>query len=268
MRKAVFFDIDGTLIEATHGQPQISEASRTAILRLRAQGHLAFIASGRSRLILDKSILALPLDGMVLLNGAVILDAQGKTLYQKPLPTEMVQKLVTLAEARGIEYDHQGLTTVYLRRNFTHLEHYYRALSIDVSDFVRDYDLQNITTYKMEFLAPPSAEKNVFQEFWKVPGLTGINGPYDYKYFEAYAKSESKATGIAHVLKHFGIDVKNSYAFGDGANDLEMMRFVGHPLVMGNAVDALRPLAEHIVPSVDEDGVAYGIAHYILEDEP
>ena len=66
------------------------------------------------------------------------------------------------------------------------------------------------------------------------------------------------------VLKHLNIDVKNSYAFGDGYNDKEMIQTVGTGFVMGTAKDDLKQFADHIVPSVHDDGVAVGIEKFIL----
>ena len=47
MRKAVFFDLDGTIIDVTHKRPLPAEAVRTAIHRLQEAGHYAFVATGR-----------------------------------------------------------------------------------------------------------------------------------------------------------------------------------------------------------------------------
>ena len=83
---------------------------------------------------------------------------------------------------------------------------------------------------------------------------------------ELYAKDETKASGILHVLDYLGIPVEKSYAFGDGMNDIEMMETVGTSLVMENGQKKLKEKADYIVPSVDDDGVMHGIYAYILEE--
>ncbi len=82
--------------------------------------------------------------------------------------------------------------------------------------------------------------------------------------FELYAKAETKATGIQHALDYLSIPVADSFAFGDGENDREMMRAVGCSFAMGNAQMSLKELANYTVDSVGNDGVAEGIGRYIL----
>ena len=68
-------------------------------------------------------------------------------------------------------------------------------------------------------------------------------------------------------MEKLGLPREQSFAFGDGLNDLEMMDTVGTALVMGNGQPELKEKADFIVPTVAEDGVAYGVEHYILGGE-
>ena len=61
---------------------------------------------------------------------------------------------------------------------------------------------------------------------------------------EIYAKDVSKATGILDVLRLLNIDIKDSYCFGDGPNDVEMFETVGHAIAMGNAIDIIKEKAD------------------------
>ena len=56
-------------------------------------------------------------------------------------------------------------------------------------------------------------------------------------------------------LEHLNIDKEHSYAFGDGLNDLEMIRYVGHGIAMKNAVDELKEIADEVIGHVDEQGL-------------
>lgn len=69
----------------------------------------------------------------------------------------------------------------------------------------------------------------------------------------------NKATGIKMVLDHFGIDRKDSYAFGDSANDIEMLNYVQYGVAMGNAVPELLEQAEYKTEPADRDGLALGL---------
>ena len=66
----------------------------------------------------------------------------------------------------------------------------------------------------------------------------------------------SKGHGIETMLHYYGLDVDGSYCFGDGANDLEMFKTVGHPIAMKNAIPMIYHHASIICEDVLHDGVA------------
>lgn len=263
--KAIFFDIDGTLINIHHGRTCISPVVKQAIRELRQAGHHTFIASGRPWTYLSDELTQENLfDGYVLMNGAtVILD--GKVIFRQDMPEEKVKAMVALAEENNLEYILESHPHVYLREEFKGLEEVYRRIDIDVNRFVRDFSLDDISVGKLEFLCDTPGANGVFEKLLSWPGVTGLIDPTLRKYMELYAADISKATGIERALEYLGLPIENSYAFGDGLNDLEMMSTVGHALVMGNAGPELKAMAEHVLPTVDEDGVAEGIYRYILK---
>ena len=102
-RKAVFFDIDGTLINIMRRRPQMTERTRQAILELRRAGHRTLIASGRPLVYLDDELTTQGLfDGYVLMNGAAVF-VDGHCVDEQPLPRARVREIVALSEAHGVE---------------------------------------------------------------------------------------------------------------------------------------------------------------------
>lgn len=266
-KKAVFFDIDGTLINIHRQQTKISKPVKEAIRALRKAGHHTFIASGRPWAYLSKELADPELfDGHVLLNGAVVLLNQ-KVIFRKDLPTDTVKKIISLSEANHVEYILESEPFVYLKKEYKALEKVYTSIDISLENFIRDYDesLDGIQVGKIEFLADTPHAGGLFHELLAWPGLTGLIDPTLLKYMELYSADVSKATGIAEAMKYLNIPLKQSFAFGDGLNDLEMMDAVGTSLVMGNAGNELKAKADYVLPTVDEDGVADGIYRYILK---
>lgn len=263
--KAVFFDIDGTLINIHHKKTSISPAVKKAIRELRQAGHHTFIASGRPLAYLSREMTSEGLfDGFVLMNGAVVV-LDGKVIFRQDMPVETVRDMVALAEKHKLEYILESHPKVYLRQEFKGLENVYHNIDIDVNQFVREFDLADVAAAKIEFLCDTPGANGVFEKLLSWHGVTGLIDPTLRKYMELYASDISKATGIQRALEYMNLPLENSYAFGDGLNDLEMMGTVGHALVMGNAGPELKALAEHVLPTVDEDGVAEGIYRYILK---
>ena len=72
----------------------------------------------------------------------------------------------------------------------------------------------------------------------------------------------SKAVGIDKMLAYFGIPLADTMAFGDGGNDVSMLRHVGIGVAMGNAGDEARRAADYVTTSVDEDGILNALRHF------
>ena len=266
LKKAAFFDIDGTLIDASVGMIEPSERVRAALQRLKDAGHYIFIASGRPIEFLDPAIMTLCFDGFVLMNGAAV-QIGDKVVFDEPLERNLVNELTTFCDAHGVEYIFESHPCVYLNANFALMDKFYRRLKIDVGRFVRDFDPNAIAVHKMEFVTDHIDDeiKQFYARWLNSDELTGITDPFHDNNLELYSRKNTKGSGILHALEYLGIPIENSYAFGDGVNDLEMIQTVGCGCAMGNGNEKLKSLAKHVVPGVHEDGVAVGIEKYILE---
>ena len=163
-----------------------------------------------------------------------------------------------------MDFCQESVDFTYMGAECKGLEAFFKSFDVPMDFFRRDFSWRDIVTYKMEFYAKG---RTSFAEFLQLPGLTGLVDAAHGRNFELYSAHESKGTGILHALEHIGVPVEASYAFGDGENDIEMMQTVAHALVMGNANEKLLPHAEVVVPTVIEDGVAWGIEHCILQDD-
>ena len=70
--------------------------------------------------------------------------------------------------------------------------------------------------------------------------------------------------GIQHLLAHYGIAPDEAIAFGDGGNDIEMLRYVGTGVAMGNASDEVKAAADYVTTSVDDEGICHALKHFKL----
>ncbi len=266
MTKAIFFDIDGTILDKEHGIPELTPRVQSAIKKLQDQGNYIFIATGRPFSFMPKNILDFGFNGYVMSNGALIM-IDGKVFFKSELDSKVVKKVCDFAEKENIEYMLESYPETYCPKGFKACEDFFKKIEVDPSGFIRDFDIEKISVSKMEFL---SARKDLeqldldYKKILSTPGLTGWADPFHYKTMEVYSDQISKATGILKVLDRLNIDVKNSYAFGDGQNDMEMIQTVGAGFVMATARDELKKFAKFVVPSVHDDGVAVGIEKYIL----
>ena len=78
------------------------------------------------------------------------------------------------------------------------------------------------------------------------------------------AKQADKGQGLLAIAKQAGLDPKFTMAFGDGGNDLSMIRTAGIGVAMGNALDSLKQEADYVTTSVDDNGIRHALQHFNL----
>ena len=267
MKKAVFFDIDGTLLDTSKGVSKITSPVKDAIRELQNNDILVFVSSGRPYAFLNEDILTFGFDGYILMNGSLILLNDNKSNNLKPFYKNNIQKqhlkeLICKFENYNMEYILEDEKYSYLKNDFKTQKAFYESIDISMKYIKHEYDIENINACKIEMHCLDEEAYN----FCKTLEDENFRYTYfdDFKLFELYSRRDTKASGIMRILDHFNIDINSSFAFGDSHNDIEMLNAVGCGIVMGNALDEIKDHGDKITKSVSEDGVAYGINNYIL----
>ena len=151
---------------------------------------------------------------------------------------------------------------IYLDRRFTLIQRFFSDFG-QPDIFTLDFDKDEVLGHTIK-LETHTASTNYERVSTAVSGRSGFTAHLDndgtYNAFEIYSPTISKAVGMRAVLEHYGIDVEESYAFGDGVNDVEMIRYAGHGIAMGNACDELKEAADEVCGPVTEDGLAHYLA--------
>ena len=108
----------------------------------------------------------------------------------------------------------------------------------------------------------PEKKLNIRNQLKRIPNLY-ITGSESY-YIELAAGSVSKASALQALTQTLHITPENIIAFGDGANDIELLAYAGHGVAMKNSAPSLLEAADAVTLSNDEDGVAHAIQRYAL----
>ena len=255
MLKAVFFDVDGTLL--SHQTNSVPASAVRALEALREKGVLTFIATGRHISMLEKMqpLEGLRFDGMVTLNGQYCCSEDG-VLYHCPIDPQDVAALLDYLK----EHPHPCILVeadrMYINFHNALVEKVQAAIHSDLpqlGDMDRGYrvPIYQIILYMSD------------ENLEKLPPLPGIKlTRWNLGGADLIPANGGKATGIARVLEHYGIDKKDTMAFGDGENDVDMFSAVGTAIAMGNACDAAKNAAHYITDQVDEDGIWSALKHF------
>ena len=256
MIRAIFFDIDGTLV--SHETKKVPESAKRAVKELRKKGIKIFICSGRHK----EEFKHLPLEGMefdgyILLNGQMYLNAKGQYLEGRSFTPEATKFLVTMFEERKeplVLVNEQG--------------HYMNFVSEKVKIALKEIStpLPKIKEYEGEELFQATAfftiEKE--QELLKILHPDLKLARWSTKGVDMISAYGGKAAGMKFFLEQLGINREETMAFGDAHNDLDMIAYAGIGVVMGNGCEELKGIGDYITASVEEEGIIKALEHFQL----
>ena len=247
MRRVVFFDIDGTLLSQETGV--VPASARRAVRRLRERGVRVVVATGRHPLELDGAGLqGMEFDGFAAANGQMCLDSDRRLFAGSPLAGTAAKAIVELFERRDLLLWLFGEHESYVNMASETL----LAMAEQVgglSPQVRPYD--GMTVYQAVALVSEEDEDALAAQ---LPGC--ILQRWGSEGVDIIAADGGKVAGMRAFLERFGCTREACVAFGDQKNDLEMLRYAGVGVAMGNGVAAVKEAADLVAPTVDEDGVA------------
>ena len=233
MIKALFFDIDGTLLSFnTH---RMSEGLKAALWKARDKGLKLFISTGRSPHFFGQ-LEGFPFDGYIAMNGALnVVD--GKIVDHSPLEKETSKRIADFA----------------MREN------------VPCWTFGKDVSAINCMNEVSTELANQTLIKP--DRFYDLREVAENNDIYEYSIFmfcDIVNEGLSKSLGAAKILESLGIKREECMAFGDGGNDIPIIEYAGVGVAMGNATTDVKAAADYVTLSVDEDGIPAALCHFGL----
>ncbi|MBL3686259.1 HAD family phosphatase [Leucobacter zeae] len=253
-------DLDHTLLGA---DGRVSPRTRNALDRARAAGIAVVPVTARQPIGLRAIAEQAGFDGWSLCsNGALGVHlTTGELLFTQEAPAEVIREVAAALDARI-----PGLVYASVRGNGDHLvaQAGYGALA-HFDDHKREpaemgaFELAEVLAAPSLKLVVRHAEVPVSEIYAAVSGI-GVAGfaatLSGAPFVEIMAEGVTKASGLARMCAHLGVEQSEVVAFGDGLNDIEMLEWAGHGVAMGNAADEVRSRADEVAPSNAEDGVA------------
>lgn len=256
MIKALFFDVDGTLVSfKTH---KIPERTIQALQMAHDQGVKIFTATGRPRQLLNIPEVEHLMDGYILATGALCI--YGETVVREDLIShEEVLALVDHCRRHNISSVVVGKKDIqFLNRNemvdhafFDMLKVTYNKYDVPLEEVI-DQGVLQITSFITE-----EQEKEIMPQ---VPGCASAR--WYPTFCDITSATADKARGIRAMADYLGFDISETMAFGDGGNDRSMLCAAGIGVAMGNAVDEVKAHADYVTSTVDEDGVWNALRHF------
>ena len=255
-KKVLFFDIDGTLISVSNGIKEIPEGVKKELKRLQGLGHKIFVSSGRPKGMINEVIASAGFDGYILANGGHV-EIDGKSIFEDRMDYELVSKAVEMLDELECEYMLETSDRIYIDPSFKVLYDFFADIG-DGHIFTFEFDKEEVLhrTIKIEMNVSDKDRERVEDYIHNHFGyVINFDEHGSDNAFEMYSPTISKAVGIQKVLDYFGLSKEDSYAFGDGVNDIEMIEYCGTGVAMGNAVESLKEVADIVCLPILEDGL-------------
>lgn len=259
--KLLAFDLDGTL---TNSKKEITERTKIAIEKARNAGCIIALASGRPVYGIMPLAKELNLDvhgGYILAyNGGCIIDCKTmETIYDIKLPLDYNKKICDFALEHNyaiLSYEGDSVITNKKDNEYVQIEAQINHLPVKEVDNINTY----IDFEVNKFLITEDPE-TVTKEIPAVQSLfPDLNVFSSAPFFmEIVPTGIDKADSLDALLKKLNLSVSELATFGDGGNDLGMIKHAGMGVAMANANDDCKAAANHITLSNDEDGCAIAI---------
>ena len=263
--RAIALDLDGTL---TNHEKVVTPKTREALLKAAAKGAVIILASGRPTYGIEPVAECLELNqrgGYILsYNGGNIVNAKtGEKLFSQYLPDEVIPELYAYAKENGhalLGYDGNEIITEmpddqYVKEesrinkmNIRKVENLFESLEPHPTKLLMTGDPTLMLKAEEELVEKLGDRMDIFR-----------SAPF---FLELVPKGIDKAKSLTRLLTKINLTPADMIAFGDGYNDLSMLKLAGMGVAMENAAPEVRAEADYVTLSNEEDGVAAALEHF------
>jgi len=255
--KAVFFDIDGTLLGLK--SKEIAPSTLEAIHLLKKKDVQVIVSTGRSYRH-AKFLKAHGFDSFITFNGSYCVAEDNEVVFKHVIDASDIQLLhdhlhvdefpvgVMTTDDSFISHVTDEVTTVF------------DMLKLQVPQAMPFADALNKEVLQLNLFVDEVKEQFIINKVFK----RCESSRWCPVFIDVNAKGISKQIGMEHFLSRYGIDNTQTMAFGDGGNDIQMLQAARIGVAMGNAGKAVKQVADYVTTTAEEDGIWHALKLYDL----
>jgi Cof subfamily protein (haloacid dehalogenase superfamily) len=259
--KLIAIDLDDTLLR---NDLTISDRTKRAIEAAMAKGTLVTFATGRMYRSALPYALDLGLDlPLITYQGALVKYADGRMVYHRPIELPIAQEVIEMGKQCGIHVNVYLDDELYMEKETQWGKDYATRVRVPINILDLPAGLKQDPT-KILFLSEPEVLDGISQKlaemFSEAINLTKSQATF----LEISHPKATKGNALKELAASLKINREEVIAIGDNLNDLDMIRYAGCGVAIGNAVQALKEAADLVTNSNDDDGVAEVIEKLVL----
>ncbi len=268
--RLIAIDIDGTLLDS---QSQISPANLDALQRAHSAGVEIVLVTGRRHKFALPVAQLLGFDVWIISsNGAVTRSALGESFHRDLMPRATAVKICRhmrdFRDHMVITFDREGMGAIVCENH----EHLYGVIqrwmekNAPYIEYVSPIEKALLEDpIQTMFCGPVEMMQRAQQQLLTAEfadEVTVLRTQYDHRdltIVDILNAGCSKGHAVERWAAYRGISRDEVMAIGDNYNDIEMLAYAGHPVIMGNASDELKQNGWTVTLHNDESGVAAAI---------
>lgn len=273
--KAVFFDIDGTLLTDNR---MVSSSTILAINTLKEKGILVGLATGRDPRFVLQYMASLGLDLAITYNGQYIFSRE-EVIYSQSLESKQIEQIMEYAQTHHKDLSFGTAKGIFGSKimsagtgNFAYRvtrmipESWAGIINFIFNRLVRWISPQQETNLK-GFLFQPIYQLMLLTTERETPSLEVLFPNLSFTRSSPYAtdiisKGNSKLSGIVKVAERYGFELDEVMVFGDSNNDFEMLNEIQHSVAMGNGTKEVKQAASFVTDTNNRDGIYKALIHF------
>lgn len=271
--KLISLDLDGTLLQSSK---ELSGRNYRALEAAAARGIHIVPTTGRMAGAMPDAVRQLPFVRYVIsVNGAQVTDLlTGQTLYRADVPLaralEIMQILKALPVIHDCYLDDHGWMS---ERDYAQigeyisdpaLQSYVRKIRSPVADLCAFVTERGKDPQKLQMFFRSKQERLSYEPQLRaqMPDMSLTSSLVNN--IEINHRAANKGAALTFLCNHLGFDVRHAMCFGDGSNDISMLRAAGVGVAMENAEDIVKQAADAVTAHCDDDGVARYLEAHVL----
>lgn len=265
--KIIFLDIDGTL---TNSQKIVTKRTLNVLIKAQQLGITLALASGRPDKGIEPFTKILQLEKfggyMLSFNGAKVKNVQtGEIIYENSLTLDAFKRAYELSKKYNVDiitYDNEYIISETVNNRYLDIESKINKIPIKtVSNMVGFIDYNPTKCLILgdgDYLA--TIEDDIKQSMGDLANVYRSE-PF---FIEIVPTGIDKAKSIEKLINKIGIEHSKTMAFGDGFNDISMIKYVSCGVAMANGCDEIKSVADYITSTNDADGIAEFLESSVL----
>jgi len=270
--KMIALDMDGTLI---HSKNSITPRVKDAVLAAESMGIKIVVSTGRIVNSARQGIELLGIETPIISCNGALISKENKHIFKRAIPSEAFEKAAQLlVDYEDIYYRMYGENMYYSKEETESLRNFIdwnskqkpeNQVKVKIMNNPIDIVKEKEDILKI-FIVQYKEEKNRYDSLVeKLNQVSGIHSVSSMpKSVDVIHKNVNKAYALDQLARICNIKPENIMAIGDNHNDLDMIRYAGIGVAMGNADEQVKKEADFITKSNLEDGVAIAIEKFVL----